>query len=104
MRVRQAQWMYLGPILAAPVAHWAVTLYPDAKTPRQKQLVLGVGIVGSTVMTLTMRLYLMVHAGYPGGPGTGLHEREVWVTPEEKQRMTNPNTAELLSKALRGFG
>ena len=59
--VRERQWMYLGPIVAAPLAHIAVTLYRSAKTPQQKQLILGVGVIGSTVTTIGMRLYLMAH-------------------------------------------
>jgi hypothetical protein len=47
VRMCEHQWMCMGPILAAPIAHICVTLYRDAKTPRQKQLLFGVGIVGS---------------------------------------------------------
>ena len=39
--IREIQYMYMGPILAAPIAHICVTLYRDAKTPRQKQLLLA---------------------------------------------------------------
>ena len=103
-RVRERQWMYLGPILATPLAHWAVTLYRDAKTPRQKQFLLVGGIMGSTLMTLGVRLYLMAHAGYPGGSREGLEGRELLVTPEEKNQLENPSIREVASKAFRGFG
>jgi hypothetical protein len=99
-RVRERQWMYLGPILAAPIAHISVSLYRSAKTPRQKQLLVGVGIIGSTVVTLGMRMYLMYHAGYPGGDGKGLAEREKLVTLEQKRKMDKPTAAEI----FRGFG
>ena len=61
--MRDRQWIYLGPILAAPMAHIAVTSYRHAKTPLQRRLVLGVGILGSTVFSIGMRLALMDHAG-----------------------------------------
>lgn len=99
-RVRERQWMYLGPILAAPIAHISVSLLKSAKTPRQRQLVVGVGIIGSTAFTLSMRMYLMYHAGYPGGDGKGLAEREKLVTLEQKRKMDKPTAAEI----FRGFG
>jgi hypothetical protein len=99
-RVRERQWMYLGPILAAPIAHISVSLFRSAKTPRQRQLLVGVGIIGSTALTLSMRMYLMYHAGYPGGDGKGLTEREKLVTLEQKRKMDQPTAAEI----FRGFG
>jgi hypothetical protein len=101
--------MYLGPIMAAPLAHIAVTLYRDAKTSRQKQLILGVGIIGSTVMTLGMRMYLMYHSGYPGGNSLGgnpeiAKTRIRQVTEEERRAITNPDAKEILRQAFRGFG
>lgn len=99
-RVRERQWMYLGPIMAAPIAHISVSLYRSAKTPRQKQLLVGVGIIGSTALALSMRMYLMYHAGYPGGEGKGLAEREKLVTSEQKRKMDKPTAAEI----FRGFG
>jgi hypothetical protein len=53
-RVRERQWMYLGPIAAAPIAHICVTMYKSAKTPAQKRMWLWGGIVGSTVATVGM--------------------------------------------------
>lgn len=99
-RVRERQWMYLGPIVAAPIAHISVSLYRSAKTQRQKQLLVGVGVIGSTIITLGMRMYLMYHAGYPGGDGKGLSEREKLVTLEQKRQMDKPTVAEI----FRGFG
>lgn len=66
-RLRQRQWLYMGPIAAAPLAHIAVSLLRHAKTPMQRGLIVGVGVVGSTAATLGMRVYLMGHAGYAGG-------------------------------------
>jgi hypothetical protein len=103
-RVRERQWMYLGPIAAAPIAHICVTLYRDAKTPRTKQLLLSVGIVGSTVATIGMRLYLMNHAGYPGGPNTQVIEREMIVSLSEKKAIENPSLTQIAKEAVRGFG
>uniref|UniRef100_A0A7S3LEZ2 Uncharacterized protein n=1 Tax=Amphora coffeiformis TaxID=265554 RepID=A0A7S3LEZ2_9STRA len=104
VRVRQAQWMYLGPIVAAPLAHICVTLYRNAKTPRQKQLLLGVGIIGSTVASIGMRLYLMNHAGYPGSHHSDVVNRERVVTRSEKESLDNPSLPEKAKEILRGFG
>jgi hypothetical protein len=104
-RVRERQWMYLGPIMAAPFAHFAVTLYRDAKTPQQKRLVLLGGVGGFTCLSLGMRLYLMVHAGYPGSSRVGLQGRERVVhTLEEQKQIQEPTSTEIMRKALQGFG
>lgn len=103
--VRERQWIYLGPIIAAPMAHIAVTMYRSAKTVRQKQIILGVGIVGSTVMTLSMRLWLMAHAGYPGMEAAHLAQGRIkTVSMAEKEAIEQPSTAAQLKEALRGFG
>lgn len=102
-KVRERQWIYLGPIMAAPMAHICVTLYRDAP-PRQKKYLLGVGIIGSTVCTVGMRLYLMGHAGYAGGENTQMSEREKLVTPEQRKEMENPSVKTIVSGAFRGFG
>lgn len=101
--VRERQWMYLGPIAAAPLAHIGVTLYKSAKTPLQKQLVIG-GVVGSTVLALGMRLVLMAHAGYPGGPNAQMAERQRWVTAKEKEEIENAKISEIVKGAAKGFG
>lgn len=103
-RVRERQWIYLGPIAAAPVAHICVTLYRDAKTPRARTLLLGAGVFGSTFLTIGMRLYLMYHAGYPGGANQGMEKREKLVTLEEKRAMENPSLSTVAKEAFRGFG
>lgn len=95
--------MYLGPIAAAPLAHIGVTLYRSAKTPFQKQVVIG-GVIGSTVLAVGMRLVLMAHAGYPGGPNSQMAERERWVTAKEKQEIENARILEIAKGAARGFG
>ena len=103
-RVRERQWIYLGPIAAAPIAHICVTLYRDAKTPQAKRMLFGVGVVGSTALTLATRLYLMHHAGYPGGTNQGMEKREKLVTMEEKQAMENPSLTTMAKEVFRGFG
>lgn len=90
--------------MAAPIAHIAVTLYRSAKTPQQKRWIMGVGIVGSTFATIGMRLYLMAHAGYPGGPNNQMRHREKLVTMDEKQRIENPTMGTIVKEAFRGFG
>jgi hypothetical protein len=102
-RVGERQYIYLGPILA-PLAHIAVTLYRSAKTQQQKRYILGVGVLGSTVATIGMRLYLMVHAGYPGGPNYQMtSSRERLVTKEEKEMIENPSATTILKEAIRGL-
>ena len=104
-KLRQRQWMYLGPIAATPIAHICVTLYRDARTPRQKQLLLGVGILGATAATIGMRLYLMAHAGYPGSHHANVVEREVVVkSEEERKRIQEPTVGTIVKEAFRGFG
>jgi hypothetical protein len=103
-RVRERQWMYLGPIMAAPLAHIAVAMYRSAKTPQQKKWIMRVGIVGSTFATIGMRLYLMAHAGYPGGPNHQMRHREKIVSLDEKQQMENPPMGTIAKEAFRGFG
>ena len=105
MKVRERQWMYLGPIAATPIAHICVTLYRDAKTPRQKQLLLGLGIMGSTAATIGMRLYLMHHAGYAGGNNPDVAKRIRTVSSaEEKEAIQNPSVTTMAKEAFRGFG
>jgi hypothetical protein len=102
-RVRERQWIYLGPILAAPLAHIGVTLYRSAKTARQRQLLVA-AIVGSTLSTIGMRLALMHHAGYPGGTNAGMADRERLVPLNEKREIENPSMGKILREAFRGFG
>lgn len=103
--LRERQWIYLGPILATPLAHISVTLYRDAKTKQQKQFLLGVGIIGSTIVTLGMRLSLMYHAGYPGGRGEIPSDRYRTITTvEERERVEAPTWRYIIRQAFRGFG
>lgn len=104
--IRERQWMYLGPIFAAPLAHIGVSLYRSAKTKTQKQVIVGVGILGSTALTLGMRMYLMYHAGFPCkemDETTG-KERILFVAPDKKAEIENPSTKKILGEAFRGFG
>lgn len=103
-RVRERQWIYVGPIVAAPLAHICVTLYRSAKTPQAKRWLFSVGIVGSTVATLGTRLYLLQHAGYPGGPNTDMAKRERLVTLEEKRSMEHPSWTTMVKETFKGFG
>jgi len=101
--VLERQWIYLGPILAAPLAHIAVSMYRHAKTPQQKKLVIWGGVVGSATFSAGMRLYLMYHAGYSS---SGLAEEGSvqMVTKEAKKDIENPTVWKILSKAFKGFG
>jgi hypothetical protein len=103
---RQRQWMYLGPIAATPLAHISVTLYREAKTQKQRQLILGVGIIGSTVMTLGMRLYLLSHSGYPGQDNSDVIQSRIVEakTEEERRAITDPSMGRIMKDMMRGFG
>lgn len=99
--------MYLGPIFAAPLAHIGVSLYRSAKTKPQKHLIVGVGIIGSTALTLGMRMYLMYHAGFSRDETMDedtASERIRMVSEEEKQEIQNPSTKKILTEAFKGFG
>lgn len=139
-RVRERQWIYLGPIAAAPLAHIGVTLYGSSwndekkrgdhrgklnsssssnsstssrtksswmRLPTQtttKRTILVGGIAATTILTIGMRLYLMVHAGYPGGPNPQMANREHFVTRDEKYKMEHASTMEIAKAAAKGFG
>jgi len=103
-RVRERQWIYLGPIVAAPVAHICVTLYRSAKTPQAKRNLLVFGIFGSTMLSFGTRLFLMAHAGYPGGSNPHVTQRERLVTPDEKRTMEQPSLTHIAKEAWKGFG
>lgn len=102
--VRERQWIYLGPIAAAPLGHIAATVARSAKTAQQKQLILGLGLIGCTVMTVSMRLWLMGHAGYPGKESPHLAQGRIkLVSLEEKQEIERPSTTKQFKEILRGF-
>jgi hypothetical protein len=61
--VRERQWLYLGPIAAAPLAHISVTRDRHAKTTLPRRLIVGVGILGASLGAVGMRIGLMAHAG-----------------------------------------
>ena len=93
------------PSAAAPLAHICVTLYHSAKTPRQKQVLLVGGVIGSTVMTISMRLWLMGHAGYPGMEAPHkAQSRTKMVSLAEREEIERPSTTKQFKEALRGFG
>ena len=69
-----------------------------------KQTLLWGGVVGSTVTTIGVRLYLMAHAGYAGGPNHGMQNREKYVTQKEKAEIENPTVGTIIKEAFRGFG
>jgi hypothetical protein len=103
---RKQQWIYLGPILAAPLSHVAVTLYRSAKTPRQKQMIVSYGIIGTSVMTVGARLWLMFDAGYPGGNISELvvKDRVGLAQESDMKDIANPPLWKVIRDALRGFG
>eukprot|EP00003_Mantamonas_plastica_P015289 TRINITY_DN2597_c1_g3_i3.p3 TRINITY_DN2597_c1_g3~~TRINITY_DN2597_c1_g3_i3.p3 ORF type:complete len:128 (-),score=23.65 TRINITY_DN2597_c1_g3_i3:29-412(-) len=102
--MRERQWIYLGPIAAAPVAHLFVTLYKGAKSERAKKWLMWGGVVGSTIATVGMRLFLMNHAGYPGGENSHVVTRQELVSVEEKEARENPSLGEIAKEAAKGFG
>ncbi|KNC85589.1 hypothetical protein, variant [Sphaeroforma arctica JP610] len=97
-------------MLAAPLPHIGVTSYRLAKTDHGKALVIGVGILGTTALSLGMRGYLMYHAGYAGGSGMNnlsedqVRKRMATVSTEEGSQIENPSANAVLKEALKGFG
>jgi hypothetical protein len=63
---RRAQWIYLVPVIGAPVAHIFVSA--TRMFPRHKRLLLGLVAV-STATAVINRLWLMGDAGFPGAEG-----------------------------------
>ncbi|EGD78935.1 hypothetical protein PTSG_01909 [Salpingoeca rosetta] len=61
---RRRQWIYLGPVVAAPLTHICVTLY--RKTPKKwRPWMAWGGVGGLSFLAVANRLVLMYHAGYP---------------------------------------
>lgn len=58
-RAHEKQWKYWGPVAIAPIPFICVSLYRNAKTPIQKQLLVGVGMIGIPIAMWTRRVYLM---------------------------------------------
>jgi|Transcript_16054 hypothetical protein len=106
VRLREQQWMYIGPIAAAPLAHVAVSSYRHAKTDFQRRLVLGVGVVGVTLASFAVRLSLMGHAGYPGGDidKQVAAQRSKVMTEDERRHAEGPSMGTIIREAGRGFG
>ena len=86
---RERQRICLGPIAAAPLAHIAMTMHQLAKTAQQKQLILGLGAVGSAALTVSMRLWLLAfRACCPGAEAPHLAQcRMKTVLLEEKKKI-----------------
>eukprot|EP00051_Salpingoeca_urceolata_P029737 m.490854 g.490854 ORF g.490854 m.490854 type:complete len:144 (+) comp28766_c0_seq1:94-525(+) len=108
---RKTQWMYIGPILAAPVAHIAVSMYRKAKTAHAKRLLMGVGVIGATAASIGMRVYLMAHAGYTGGAAEqeGVDPRRLTVVHDGDNNFSSPtgkkeSLATVATEILKGFG
>lgn len=104
--MRERQWMYIGPIAAAPLAHVAVSSYRHAKTDLQRRLVLGVGVVGITVASIAVRLSLMGHAGYPGGDidDKVAAQRSRVMSEEDRADVQEASAGTIIREAGRGFG
>jgi hypothetical protein len=67
--LRKRQWIYLLPVMGAPLAHMFVSglaSYPKKKQYAVKRNIMITGIVVSTATMIWNRLWLMSHAGYPG--------------------------------------
>ena len=70
-----------------------------AATPLGKRLVLGVGVVGTSLATVGMRMYLMVDAGYTGaGDADADKHARVVKGPAHEQSLF-----QVMKDALKGF-
>lgn len=103
--MRERQWVYLGPIFAAPAAHIAVSLYKRAKTPGGRRLLLWGGVVGATVGSISMRLYLLHDAGLPGGEGDAESTARLATvsSARESEAIANPGWATVLKEMVKGM-
>ena len=69
-----------------------------------KNLVLGVGVVGSTFATVGMRMYLMAHSGYTGpGDGDGDDDGRRQRLVAASAAVADPTLTEVLKHAVKGF-
>ena len=102
-RVRIRQWVYLGPILAAPLAHIAVSSYRLAKSPWAKRAIFFGGVLGATAFSIGMRMVLMVDAGYPAGDQAPA-PRVMTVTDAQKDEIQHPTLYAIFRDAFKGFG
>ena len=104
-RFRTRQWIYLGPILAAPLAHIAVSSYRHAKTPRMKAAVIGVGVLGSTALSVGMRMVLMVDSCYIGDKSPASRVQTVSAADDvAKGEILRPSLWQIAKEAATGFG
>ena len=72
---RSPQWIYLVPIVLAPVAHMVVSA--SRRMDRSKRgMMLGL-TVALTVGAVLNRVVLMKHAGFPGAEGEKAEDRFV---------------------------
>jgi len=58
-RAKDRLWMYWGPLVIAPIPYICVTLYRNAKTPRAKQILIGVGMIGVPIVSEVGRIFLL---------------------------------------------
>ena len=104
-RFRTRQWIYLGPILAAPLAHIAVSSYRHAKTPRMRAAVVGVGVLGSTALSIGMRMVLMYDSCYIGDKSPADRVQTVSASDvEAKAEILKPSLWQIAKEAAKGFG
>jgi hypothetical protein len=76
--MRKTQWIYLLPVVTAPVAHIFVSSIHRYRKYRYPLF----GLVAvSTCLAVWQRIYFMKHSGYPGAEGDKTNDRYI----------TNPN-------------
>jgi hypothetical protein len=64
---RVPQWLYLAPVVLAPVTHMLVSLYRHTSPASAWRRAIAWGVGLSTVGVVANRVWLMDHAGYAGG-------------------------------------
>mmetsp|Transcript_103366 Transcript_103366/g.287903 ORF Transcript_103366/g.287903 Transcript_103366/m.287903 type:complete len:109 (+) Transcript_103366:182-508(+) len=106
-KLRERQWLYIGPIAAAPIAHIAVTMYRSSRSPLQRRMLLGFGVVGGTALAVGMRLALMRHSAEPHVDPRAAASRVVHVQAGDeagRRSVEAPALGTVLKEAARGFG
>ena len=72
--MRKTQWIYLVPVITAPIAHIFVSASQKFRAYRNPIL----GLVAlSTGLAVYQRLYFMKHSGYPGAEGNKTNDRYI---------------------------
>ena len=103
--LRERKWVYLGPIMAAPLAHFAVSTFRLAKTRRAKVAIAVGGVLGATSLSVGMRLFFMADASFVGDKT--VEDRFVEtasIDSNQREEILKPSAWQIFKEAIKGFG